>query len=230
MKRLNRAHTVIVSALWICLPTLAHDYWLTPAEFSPAVGTETTILLCSGHSFPKHSTDTHGYRVHEAFMMAPGGERVPLKVEDDGKSTSVRAAFQTNGTYMVCVSLTGPKKKEPAYWTRSLVVVGGRSGAKGTRQTGKGMEIIPGVALQDVKVNDSLPLSVAYDGRTIRALVSMTREDGGTSHIRASPRRPAMLKIKTPGRYLAVASVAGRRCSLTFHSHGETTSTQSEHK
>jgi uncharacterized GH25 family protein len=216
MKRLNRLHTVIASALWLCLPALAHDYWLTPEEFSPAVGTETKILLCSGHSFPKHSTDTHGYRVHEAFMMTPGGERVPLKIEDDGKSTSVRAAFQTNGTYMVCLSMAGPKQKEPSYWTRSLLVVGGRSGAEESRQTGKGMEIVPGTALQDVKVNDRLPLSVAYDGRTIRALVSTTREDGRVSHIRASPRRPAMLKIKTPGRYLVVASVSGRRCSLTF--------------
>jgi uncharacterized GH25 family protein len=221
MKRLNKLHTVIVSALWLCLPALAHDYWLTPGEFSPAVGAETKILLCSGHSFPKHSTDTHGYRVHEAFMMAPGGERVPLTIEDDGKSISARAAFQTNGTYMVCLSMTGPKQKEPAYWTRSLVAVGGRSGAEDNRQTGKGMEIVPGAEWQDVKVNGSLPLSVAYNGRTIRALVSITREDGRVSHIRASSRRPAMLKIKTPGRYLVVASVAGRRCSLTFHRHGE---------
>ena len=131
---------------------------------------------------------------------------------------------------MVDVSLTGPKQKEPAYWTRSLVVVGGRSRAEDTRKTGNGMEIIPGVALQDLKVSASLPLSVAYDGRTIRALVSITREDGRVSHIRSSTRRPAMLKIKTPGRYLVVASVAGKRCSLTFHCHGETTSTQSEHK
>ena len=230
MKRLNRARMVIASALWLSLPALAHDYWLTPKTFCPVVGTETKILLCSGHSFPKHSTDTHGYGVHEAFMMAPGGGRVPLKIEDDGTSTSVRAAFQTNGTYMVCVSLTGPKKKEPAYWTSSLVVVGGRTDVEGTRQTGKGMEIVPGAGWQDFKLNDSLPLSVAYNGRTIRALVSITREDGRVSHIRSSTRRPAMLKIKTPGRYLVVASVAGRRCSLTFHCHAETNSTQSEHK
>lgn len=230
MKRLNRLHTVIVSALWLCLPALAHDYWLTPGAFSPVVGAETKILLCSGHSFPKHFTDTHGYRVHEAVMMAPGGEHVPLTIEHDDKGTSARVAFQTNGTYMVSFSLTGPRKKEPTYWTRSLVVVGDRAGAEDNRQTGAGMEIVPGAGWQDLMVSDSLPLSVAYKGRTIRALVSITREDGTVSHIRSSTRRPAMLKLKTPGRYLVVASVAGNRCSLTFHCHGETNSTQSEHK
>ena len=149
-------------------------------------------------------------------MMAPGGESIPLTIEHDGKSTSAQVAFQSNGTYMVSFSLTGPKQKEPTYWTRSLVVVGGRSRAEDNRQTGKGMEIIPGTGWQDLKVNDSLPLSVAYNGRTIRALVSITQEDGTVSHIRSSPRRPAMLKIKQPGRYLVVASVSGSRCSLTF--------------
>ncbi|MBT3294636.1 MAG: DUF4198 domain-containing protein [Verrucomicrobia bacterium] len=216
MKRLNRAHAMLATALWLSLPVLAHDYWLTPGEFTPAVGTETEILLCSGHSFPKHSTDTHGYRVHEAVMMAPGGESIPLTIEHNDKGTSARVAFQTNGTYMVSFSLAGPKKKEPAYWTRSLVVVGDQSRAEDNRQTGTGMEIVPGAGWQDVKVNDSLPLSVAYNGRTIRALISISREDGRVSHIRSSTRRPAMLKIKTPGRYLVIASVAGNRCSLTF--------------
>lgn len=155
---------------------------------------------------------------------------MPLTIEHDGKSTSAQVAFQTNGTYMVSFSLTGPKQKEPAYWTRSLVVVGGRSRAEDNRQTGKGMEIVPDTGWQDLKVNDSLPLSVVHDGRTIRALVSITREDGRVSYIRSSPRRPAMLKLKTPGRYLVVASVAGNRCSLTFDCHGDANSTQSEHK
>jgi len=230
MKRLNRALPVVVSAILLCMPALAHDYWLTPGEFNPVVGAETKILLCSGHSFPKHSTDTHGYRVHEAVMVAPGGESIPLGIEHDGKGTSAQVTFQTNGTYMVSFSLTGPKREEPTYWTRSLIVVGGRSGAEDHLQTGKGMEIVPSAGWQDLKVNDSLSLSVAYNGRPIRALVSITREDGRVSHIRSSTRRPAMLKIKIPGRYLVVASVAGSRCSLTFHCHGETTSTQSEHK
>jgi hypothetical protein len=222
---------LIASAMLLCLSAQAHDYWLTPGEFSPVVGAETKILLCSGHSFPKHSTDTHGYRVHEAVMLAPGGESVPLTIEDDGKSISARAAFLTNGTYMVCLSMTGPKKKEPTFWTRLLVIAGSQPGAMAHLQTGKGMEIVPGARLQDLRVNDSLPLSVAYGGRMIRALVSITGEDGMVSHIRSSPRRPAVLKIKKPGRYLIVACTSGSRCSLTFVvSKQEADSTESEHK
>jgi len=219
---------LVIAGLLLCRPVCAHDYWVDPGDFRPAVGAETTIRLCSGHSFPKKSADTHGYEVHEGRVITPSGVAVSLKVENSGEGKSAAFALQTNGTYMVCLSMTSPGKKEPSYWTRALVVAGGEVRAKHELRTGKGMEIVPGTALHRLRVGDKLPLSVAYDGRMIRALVTTAREDGTVSHIRSSPRRPAMVKISKSGKYLAVASVAGRKCSLAF-AVAETSGSGPEH-
>ena len=201
---------------WSCLSASAHDYWLDPGDFRPATGAKAKILLCSGHSFPKMTADAHGHGVNDAIVVEPGGNAVPLTIDGDDESKWAKFDFRTNGTYIVCLSVAGAKKEEPTYWARALVIVGSAAGAEHALQTGKGMEIVPGAGLPEVAVNDSLPLSVAFDGRAIRALVTITREDGTVSHIRSSPRRPALLKIKKPGKYLVVASVAGKKCSLTF--------------
>ena len=206
----------LTGVVWLCLPATAHDYWLDPGDFDLAVGSHAEILLCNGHSFPERSTDTHGYIIHETVVIKPGGDVLPLTVEtgDNGKST--KCVFETNGMHMVCLSMKGSKQKDPSYWVRALVFVGDPARTDGTCQTGKGMEIVPGSGVSGLKVDDTLSLSVVYDGRRIRALVTITREDGRVSHIRSSPRRPAMFRIKKPGKYLVVASVAGKKCSLTF--------------
>ncbi len=194
----------------------AHDYWIDPGDFRPPVGTEMTVQLCCGHSFPKASVDTHGHRVLDSRVVLPEGAAVALKTEDSSESLSAAFVFKTNGTHMVCLALARSGEKEPRYWTRALVAAGGEPRAGHELRTGEGMEIIPGTPLRELRVGDKLPLSVAYDGRTIRALVTTAREDGTVSHIRSTPRRPAMVKIAKPGKYLAVASVAGKKCSLTF--------------
>jgi hypothetical protein len=216
MYQLRKPLLMITGSMLLCLGAFAHDYWVDPGDFSPAVGAETNVVVCSGHSFPKISTDTHGYLVHDAFAMVPEGTNVSMTIESDDNRKSARIAFRTNGTYIVCLSMKDANKEEPSYWIQALVVVGNDTGDKNVSRIGKGMEIIMGSELSRLEVDDNVPLSVAYDGRKVRALVTITREDGTVSHIRSSPRRPAMLKIKKPGRYLVVASVAGKKCSLTF--------------
>jgi len=213
---LSRILLTVIGAACTCLPASAHDYWLDPGDFSPEAGSQATIRLCSGHSFPKKSADTHGYSVHKTVVNTPGGTRIPLTVEDGNDGKWAKFTFATNGMHMVCMSMTAPKQKEPSFWTRALIVVGNSAGTEGYIQTGKEMEIVPGAELSGLAVGDSLPLSVAYNGRKIRALVTITQEDGRVSHIRSSPRRPAMLRTRKPGKYLVVASVAGKKCSLTF--------------
>ncbi len=214
MQRLDKQVLASVCTVLMCLPVLAHDYWVDPVDSCSAIGVETEIMLCSGHRFPKQSDSGHGQVLQGGSVTAPDGRSVPLVVCKD--ALSAKFTFTTNGLHVICFSLMVPGAKEPTYWARSLVAVGGVAGRTEGLQACKGLAIVPGTELSKITVQDSLPLSVAYAGRRIRALVTIMREDGTVSHLRTSPRRPASVKIKKPGKYLVIASVAGKKCSLTF--------------
>jgi hypothetical protein len=198
-----------------CPLVLAHDYWLSTENASVTTGEQVRVVLCSGHGFPKASTDTHGYLIHDAFVVGPEGNIEPIKATTNAEPHSATFRPSSNGTHLVCVSLTPPGKKEIGCWTSALVTVD-NAGEASAPQTGDGMEIIIGAAPATLAVDSKLTISASYNARKIRALITVTREDGNISIMRSSPRRPAVLKIKKPGKYLIVASIAGKKCSLTF--------------
>ncbi len=210
----------ICLAIGICSvasSALAHDCWLTVSNDTTSVGDKIKVQICKGHSFPKSSHGDHGPSLPTLTTRMPDGSDQVASITTNSSGSEAMIECKKEGLYLLAASLKKNANAEPHYWARTIVAVGDLSNKQlACPKMKRGLEIVTGDNFLHVAPGDTLRLSATYDGKPIRALLTITRKKGKTSHVRTSARRPANLTIDAPGQYLVIASITGMKCSLTF--------------
>ena len=197
-------------------PVCAHDSWIDVSDGYPEPGDTLQVHVCSGHYFPKSETAVKDNVIDRFEARLSGNEPVPIRTVSKNKRRAGVLVVKTDGVYVLELTLKRPKATTPAFEARTLVVVNPEADNPGAYVRGEGLELFPGSAVSDLKVGDDLPLWLALDGERIAGSLTVTPENGRTAYLKAAPAEPAVLRIRSFGKYLVTATVKGRGCSLVF--------------
>jgi len=207
-------------ALLAGAPAGAHDSWIDVSDGYPEPGDTLLVYVCSGHYFPKSETAVKDNVVHRLESRVSGNEPVPIRTVSKNTRRTGALVVKTDGVYVLELTLKRPKAKTPAFEARTLVVVNREADDPGEYSRGEGLELFPGSAVSGLKVGDDLPLWLALDGERMAGSLTVTPENGKAAYLKAAPTEPAVLRIRSFGKYLVTARVKGRGCSLVFEVFG----------
>lgn len=192
----------------------AHEHWLLAEPAYPAAGAEVRLAVCSGHSFPRSEILLGEKLLAGTVLSGPAGASVPYKPER-GDTAWGAVAAPAAGVWRAEFTLQKPLQDAPLHRSRCLIVAGGQDDPAAYAD-GKGIEIVPRLAVTVLKPGDVLPLDVRLDGAPATGRITVTPEKGGVSFLSAGKDRPAELKVAASGWYLLGVSHQGRTFSLTF--------------
>jgi len=183
---MRRWYLIVVMALlpvWIATSAQAHMFWLNASNYAPEAGETIWIELGFGHKYPRDEMMKEG-RLDRICALDSKGKEWPVE--------EIFPAFyqftpKTEGAYQIMavmkpgfVSKTadgfklGSKKDFPdapycfafRMSTKTLITVGGKK-ADVSQQTQNPLEIIAMTSPADLKVGDTLPLKVMFEGKPL---------------------------------------------------------------
>lgn len=211
---------LVICATWFLFLLVgrvsAHEHWLDIGNFQPAAGEKARILICSGHTFPKSTIILRDRLLHSMEVIRPDGKAVAYQPTAEKTCWAAEFSLESAGAYIITFSLKKPQLKEPLYWAKAILIVGAGEDNENLYTVGKGLEIVPGRKLSELKKGETMPLTVFYNGSPVDASLSILPEAGKIMFLSTSSDRPAVLKIAREGRYLVTASYGGKGCALTF--------------
>lgn len=210
-----RTASWLATACLFCAATAhAHEHWVITDTGANTNGRQK-VCICSGHSFPQSDILLAERLLADMQIVGPSGEPTPYKPAAQEKTWMADVSFDKPGVWMVSFSLKKPQEDHPVYQGRCLMVMGGQDDP--TRYaSGKGLEIVPGALLSELKPGGTLPVSILMDGTPVEGKIAVTPEKGAASFLSTGRDRPAQLRIPSAGAYLLTASQKGTTFSLTF--------------
>lgn len=194
----------------------AHEHWVDVSDFYPSKGDTVAVHVCSGHYFPKSAIVLKDKVLEGFHLWGPEQEPVDVETVAGEKRRSGVVVIEGEGVHVLEFSLRRPRAPEPSFEAKSLVVVNAEKDHWAGYGLGRGLELIPEKAISGLKVGDQLPIFVALDGKRVGASLEVLVEKGKASFLKSKSDHSAIVRIRKTGRYLVMASVRGRGCSLVF--------------
>ena len=180
----------VMCLLAAALPAAAHDFWIEPAEFRPAVGESVPVVLRVGEDFSQRSfVDLEADRFN-AYLEAEGLDAVI-------KTRQRRGEAATNGRelYSRCA--------------KALVRVGAAAGSAGFDQVlGYPLELVPRTDPYALSLPGTLRLALTFSGKPVAGVlvVAFTAEQPQQRlRARTDARGEVRLRLDRPGRWLVKA-------------------------
>jgi hypothetical protein len=92
LREFTRERPLFVVAVLLALPVpaTAHDFWIEPASFRPAVGTDVPLKLYVGEHFKGDSLIYLPARIERFALLGPGGERALTAIPGDDPAARFR--------------------------------------------------------------------------------------------------------------------------------------------
>jgi hypothetical protein len=216
--RLLRA-ACLAAALGVCAAPRAgraHEHWIEARPPRPAAGETVAVHIGSGHAFASSAFALGDKVIHGVALQTPGGESVTVATAVDGDGRTGTVTVASAGVHVLCLTLKRRRAAAPGYEARTILPAGDGGDDPARYAQGRGLEIVPGAALSALVPGGELPLRLYMDGVAVEGTLEVYPEGRKARFLRTAPDRPARLRLSRPGRYLAVAHVRGRGCSLVF--------------
>ncbi len=194
----------------------AHENWLMTDQFITAPGETVTVYLCGGHYFPESGFAVKDKLVYKTYFIAPGGDTTAFKTTVDGRRRRGEITIAEKGTYQVVAVLKRPQKKEPEYWTKAVIVSGGKTEPV-NYASGKGLEIVPETGISKLNPGDSLPLRILYNNTPVKGTVSVSIDGKKNFTRKTDGDGRTILTIKRSGTYMLYVTRGAQGSSLTFY-------------
>jgi hypothetical protein len=210
--------TSVAAAYLAFLPAdcLAHEHWIDVESFYPVPGETVEVHIASGHYFPKSAHVLKDDVIDGLRVFRSGADPVLLEstAGDDVRRASL--AVSKAGVHIVHLTLKRPRAKQPSFEAKAIIIVGASADNPEQYATGAGLELIPQAALSGLSQDAKLPIVLALDGEPIGGSLEIVPENGKSAFLSTSAASPAMIPIRTAGKYLVAAHAGGRGCSLVF--------------
>jgi hypothetical protein len=207
-----------VAASLALLPAdgLAHEHWIDVESFCPDPGETVEVNIASGHYFPKSAHVLKDEVIDGLRVFRSGADPVLLEstVRDDVRRASL--AVSKAGVHIIHLTLKRPRAKQPSFEAKAIIIAGASADDPKKYATGKGLELIPQAALSGLNPDAKLPIVLAMDGEPIGGSLEIVPENGKSAFLSTSAASPAMIPVRTVGKYLVTAHAGGRGCSLVF--------------
>lgn len=194
-----------------------HENWLDVENYYPKEKERVRVFVKSGHNFPESGSILDSRYIWSPRVIFPDGKTTIFATNPDkeNKCLSGSIVFESSGVYLISLALKNPQLKQPNYWLKSILICG-KSDNKNKYIIGEGLEIVPEKEITSLRKGKSLPVVVLYNGEMLETTISVFSEGGDISFLKTRKARPALVKLKSKGRYLITTSYKGIRSSLTF--------------
>jgi len=183
---MRKWYFVVVMALlpvWIATSAQAHMFWLNASEYAPEAGETIWIELGFGHKYPRDEIVKEG-RLDRVYALDPKGEELPV---EQIFPSFYKFTPKTKGAHQIIAVLKpgfvsrtadghklGNKKDFPdapycfafRMSAKTLITVGGKK-EDVSQTTQNPVEILAMTSPADLKVGDTLPLKVVFQGKPL---------------------------------------------------------------
>lgn len=178
--------SVIFSVMVNCIPARAHNLWLNPDNFFPAVGSTVDIGIGWGHKFPADRVDQEVKKdkVEEIRAIDPDGLVVNL---EKVSHALYRMPVEKAGAYLITAKIKpgvftkttsgrkwGDKKsvENPIKCTNfhiqaKTVIVAGEKAENIDRATGQPLEVIPLINPSDLNNGGNFSVKILFDEKPL---------------------------------------------------------------
>jgi uncharacterized GH25 family protein len=219
----------VLSFLWSASLTQAHMFWLNLNHYTAKAGEPVQVKIGFGHHFPK-GEKIKGERLGSVKAVGPDGHEVALRKISPSRYEFVPPAA---GVYLISAQLVSgfvtrtphgmklrTKKGVPDasfcfhfdMAAKTLISVGAPQQGF-DRRARHTLEIIPQKNLYNLKVGDTLPVKVMFQGRPLQGAKVRFTHDGWSDHHKAlatlgqtDAQGEIQVKLDKPGRWLLIAS------------------------
>jgi len=183
---MRKWYVVVAMALfpvWIATSAQAHMFWLNASKYAPEAGETIWIELGFGHHYPRDVIVKKG-RLDRVYALDPKGQELPL---EEVFPSFFEFTPKTKGAYEIVAALKpgfvsrtadghklGNKKDFPdapycfafRMSAKTLITVGGKK-EDISQRTQNPLEILAMASPADLKVGDTLPLRVMFEGKPL---------------------------------------------------------------
>lgn len=205
-----------ILAMLIPAKSKAHDLWIDAEDMFTAPGSQLTVHICGGHHFPECDFAVKEQMIGGLYLRSPDGPAVLVETTAADKMRTGSVRIDTAAVHLLTLSLFRGKLEEPVYEMKTLIIPPGCEDDPALYESGEGFEIVPAAPVTGTGKEDELPLCLMLDGERIEGEIVVFPEHGRASYLKTDAEEAAVLSIGGTGRYLAVASVDGRQCSLVL--------------
>ncbi|HDS15363.1 MAG TPA: DUF4198 domain-containing protein [Proteobacteria bacterium] len=225
-------------------PVLAHNLWLNPDNYFPALGSTVSIGIGWGHKYPADRNDEKlkAGRLEAIQALAPDGREVELEKVSE---TEYRLKIDQAGAYVVTARIKpsfftmtpeGRKwgnKQEVAdadkctnFHLEAKTVLQAGAGARDSQLTGQTLELRPLSDLAALKAGDKLVVQLFYAGQplagaTINAtdagFVDASASKSATKDAHSAHHHPVSVVTDSQGRAELTLARAGYWLLLFSH-------------
>lgn len=223
---MRKLHLLVLSLIFFGVTSstvLAHDYWILPNTFHPPENCLVEMAFSCGHSYfgTVETPDITKYRLN---LLTPSERELPLTFSRvDSKAAWTIVPIFGEGTYMISASSI-----MPLYWSKTSegwvaepksrarnVVEGGKyvksvktfltvgnASDSYKRILGYKIEIVPQKNPTILKVGNSLPVLVLYNGKPVKDATVFATYDGykptekGTYPVNAKTDVNGIVRVK----------------------------------
>jgi hypothetical protein len=195
---------------------MGHEHWIDMDYFYPEPGDTIEVYISSGHYFPE-SDHVLKDDVIDAFRVLRSGDEPTLLESSVGDNSRVAVlAVSEEGVHILHMRLKRPRAKKPSFEAKAILIAGGSEDSSAQYPVGEGLELIPLTAISLLRPRAELPILLALDGRPITGSLEIVPEHGKSAFFSTTADSPAIIPIRTAGRYLITAHAGGRGCSLVL--------------
>ncbi len=219
IRRAAKAAPAVASILFFSAAACSHEHWFDPSDFYPAAGTEVGFGVCSGHHYPESGFAVKDEVLCGVMLALPGGEAVKTAIARGERMHTGSFTPVSDGVHLLTLALKRPGAKDPVFELKAIIVSGGKDDPS-VYSTGKGMEIVPGIALSATVAPCEIPFYILLDGQRTEGTLTLFDDKGESAGFKAEKEKPAPVGVTGAGRYLLVAGSGGRECSLVFEIRG----------
>ena len=224
---MNKCRLVIAALAFLVAPwALAHEFWIEPSSFRPAVGSVVTARLMVGEGFLGEALPRNESHILRFIQASSAGETPMLgnlgnepagaaRVQAPGffligyesRSREVKLEGKTLESYITSEGLepffpadrTQPIQDHFSRYAKSLLVAEGSEAPAGgwNHKLGFALELIPEADPAALKAGEKLPVQLLQAGKPLAgALVSARRKGPGEKKV--SVRTDALGRVLLP--------------------------------
>lgn len=195
---------------------LGHEHWIDLKTFYPEVGETLEVYVSSGHYFPKSEHALKDDVIDRLRLLRSGADPVFLESAARKDSRLATLAASHEGVHIVHLRLKRPRAKQPNFEAKAIFVTDASKDDPKEYAVGEGLEMIPQTAISLLSPGGKLSILLVLDGEPIAGSLEIVPEKGKSAFLSTSPDSPAIIPIRTAGKYLVTAHAGGRGCSLVF--------------
>jgi uncharacterized GH25 family protein len=183
MKKWYFVMAMALLAVWISTSAQAHMFWLNASDYAPEAGETIWIELGFGHQYPRDEIMKEG-RLDRIYALGPEGKESPV---EQIFPSFYKFTPKSKGAYQIIAALKpgfvsktadghklGNKKDFPdtrycfAFrMSAKTVITVGKKNKEVSQTTQKPLEIVAMTSPADLKVGDTLPLKVMFEGKPL---------------------------------------------------------------